>query len=83
MTVVTLEEAKTRMEELAHRALSGEEVLITHGDMPTLALKPIGPAGRISGERVPGQWAGRLVVGPEFFERVRCPISTRIPSIGC
>jgi antitoxin (DNA-binding transcriptional repressor) of toxin-antitoxin stability system len=68
MTVVTLEEAKTRMEELAHLAVSGEEVLITQNEKPTLALRPVSSVDETSGKRVGGQWEGRFVVGPEFFE---------------
>ena len=67
MTVVTLEEAKTRMEELAQLAVSGEEVLITQGEKPTLALKPLAPTVA-PGPRIPGMWAGKFEVGPEFFE---------------
>jgi len=67
MTVVTLEEAKTRMEELAQLAVSGEEVLITQGEKPTLALKPVAQTVA-PGPRIPGMWAGRFEAGPEFFE---------------
>jgi hypothetical protein len=55
------------MEELAQLAVRGEEVLITQGDLPTLALKPVQPPAA-TGPRVPGMWAGKFVVGPEFFE---------------
>ena len=67
MTVVTLEEAKTRMEELAQLAVNGEEVLITQDEKPTLALKPIAQTVA-SGPRIPGMWAGKFEIGPEFFE---------------
>jgi antitoxin (DNA-binding transcriptional repressor) of toxin-antitoxin stability system len=67
MTVVTLEEAKTRMEELAHLAVSGEEVLITQDKKPTLALKPVAQTVA-PGPRIPGMWAGKFEIGEAFFE---------------
>ena len=69
MTVVTLEEAKNRIEELARLAASGEEVRITQGELPTLALKPVEQSeDDLTAKRVGGQWEGLFVLGPEFFE---------------
>ncbi len=66
MTVVTIEEAKERIEELAGLASSGEEVRITRGELPAMELKVA--EKMTTGKRVGGQWEGKFVVGPEFFE---------------
>lgn len=65
MTVVTLEEAKTRIDELAQRANEGEAVRIKDADGRELELRPVGTFASV---RVGGQWAGKLEVGAEFFE---------------
>jgi len=66
MTVVTLEEAKERIEELARLATSGEKVRITQGEMPPLDLTPVYLPSR--NPLVFGGWSGKVEVGDDFFE---------------
>lgn len=41
MTTVTIHEAKTHLSRLIERALAGEEVVVTRGRDPVVALKPL------------------------------------------
>jgi hypothetical protein len=67
MTVVTLEEAKSRLEELAGLAAQGECVRIEVSSGVELELRHLS-ARLPQRNRVGGQWAGRLEVGGKFFE---------------
>ena len=67
MTVVTIEEAKQRIEELAHLATLGEEVVITQHDSTAVALKPV-PSPTVRPKREPGFWAGQFDIDTELLE---------------
>jgi prevent-host-death family protein len=41
MTTVTVHQAKTHLSRLIDRALAGDEVVVTRGREPVVALKPI------------------------------------------
>ena len=62
---VTIHQAKTNLSRLLQKASEGEEVIISRGSKPLVRLVPI---GEIRGQRRPGSWKGRLLVGREFFE---------------
>ena len=66
MTVVTIEEAKERIEELAGLAVGGEDVRITRGDLPAVELKAAEKAP--TGKRVFGAWAGKIELKDDFFQ---------------
>ena len=69
MTVVTIEEAKDRIEELAVLASSGEKVRITRGEMPAVELKAA--AIPVAGKRVFGAWAGKFELKDDFLSPCR------------
>jgi hypothetical protein len=68
MTVDTLEEAKTRMEELAHLAAHGEGIRISVDGGVQLELRAAAPALPSAGKRVGGQWAGLVHFAPDTFD---------------
>jgi antitoxin (DNA-binding transcriptional repressor) of toxin-antitoxin stability system len=57
--------AKTNLSALVVRAEAGEEVILTRGKEPVVRLVPV---PRPHSERRPGRLAGRITVGPEFFD---------------
>lgn len=61
----TVHKAKTNLSRLIAEAEAGEEVVITRGDEPAVRLVSIGEP---KPERVFGALAGRINVGPAFFE---------------
>jgi antitoxin (DNA-binding transcriptional repressor) of toxin-antitoxin stability system len=58
--------AKTHLSDLVARAEAGEEVILARDKTPAVRLVPI--ARETAPRRKPGRLAGRLHVGPEFFE---------------
>lgn len=64
-SITTVHEAKTNLSRLLQKASRGEEVIIARGSKPVARLLPIGD---VAGKRRPGALAGKLVVGPAFFE---------------
>jgi prevent-host-death family protein len=65
MKIVNIHAAKTNLSELIVQALAGEEVVIARNGTPVARLTPFDvpePA------RTFGALAGRLKVGPRFFE---------------
>ena len=57
--------AKTNLSDLVARAEAGEEVVLARGKEPAVRLVPVPPPRP---ERQPGRLAGRITIGPEFFE---------------
>lgn len=58
--------AKTHLSDLVARAEAGEEVILARDKAPAVRLVPV---PRETGQhRRPGRLAGKLRVGPEFFE---------------
>lgn len=64
-SVVTIHQAKRNLSRLIQRASAGEEVIIARGSKPAARLVPF---GEIKDKRQPGSMAGKLIIGPEFFE---------------
>jgi antitoxin (DNA-binding transcriptional repressor) of toxin-antitoxin stability system len=60
--------AKTHLSDLVARAEAGEEVILARDKEPAVRLVPIARAGQELPPRRPGRLAGRLTVGPAFFE---------------
>lgn len=67
MPAYTVHYAKTQLSKLIAEAQAGDEVVITRGDEPVVRLVSIAePTPR----RVFGALAGKVRVGPEFFEEL-------------
>jgi prevent-host-death family protein len=62
---ISIHAAKTHLSRLIARAEAGEEIIIARGRKPVVKLVPVEPA---KPKRVPGQWKGKISIGPEFFE---------------
>ena len=65
MKIVNVHAAKTNLSELIVQALAGEEIVIARNGTPVARLTPFDvpePARKF------GALAGRLKVGPSFFE---------------
>lgn len=60
---VNLYEAKTQLSKLVERAAKGEEVIIAKAGVPKARLVPL---ARPVKHRTPGDWKGRIVIGPDF-----------------
>lgn len=67
MKIVGIHEAKTGLPRLIKAACMGEEIVIARGKDPVVRLVPILPR---KGRRKLGVLKGKLVVGPEFFDRL-------------
>jgi prevent-host-death family protein len=67
LSVVTIHAAKTNLSKLIARAEAGEEIVIARGKQPVVRLAPMEVAAP-KPQRVPGAWAGKIKIGPEFFE---------------
>lgn len=65
MPIYPMHFAKTNLSDLVARAEAGEEVILARGRKPAVRLVPLPTA---SPRRQPGRLAGRVAVGPEFFE---------------
>ena len=65
MPIYPMHFAKTNLSDLVARAEAGEEVILARGRKPAVRLVPLPAAGP---RRQPGRLAGRIAVGPEFFE---------------
>ena len=60
---LNLYEAKTQLSRLVERAAKGEEIIIAKAGEPKARLVPL---ARPVKNRKPGDWKGRLVIGPDF-----------------
>lgn len=56
-------EAKTHLSELVDRAAAGEEIIIAKAGVPAARLVPL---RAVHENRVPGRWAGRVSIAPDF-----------------
>ncbi len=65
MLTVKIHHAKTHLSRLIEKACEGEEIIIARGSQPLVRLQPLGAK---KGQRKPGSWKGKLIVGREFFE---------------
>jgi prevent-host-death family protein len=65
MATVTIHKAKTQLSKLIEKACKGEDIIISRGKQPVVKLVAI---EQKNGDRKPGAWAGRVKIGPEFFE---------------
>ncbi len=65
MATVKIHHAKTHLSRLIEKACEGEEIIIARGDEPLVRLQPLRAK---KGQRKPGSWKGKLIVGREFFE---------------
>ena len=63
VTKVNLYEAKTQLSRLVERAARGEEIVIAKAGEPKARLVPL---ARPVKDRRPGDWRGRIVIGPDF-----------------
>lgn len=60
---VNIYDAKTQLSQLVDRAAAGEEIVIAKAGRPTARLVPL---RAVHERRVPGNWAGRVVIAPDF-----------------
>jgi prevent-host-death family protein len=65
MKTVTVHKAKTTLSQLIAAAEAGEDVVIQRGPDPVVRLVPI---NRAEPRRQFGALAGKVSIGPEFFE---------------
>ena len=63
MTQINIHEAKTHLSKLIQRVMNGEEIVIARSGKPVAVLSPYQEAPTA---RVPGNDAGRIVIGPDF-----------------
>jgi prevent-host-death family protein len=63
MATVNVHEAKTHLSRILDRVAAGEEVIIAKAGKPVARLIPIEAGSR---SRVPGTYAGRIRIGPNF-----------------
>jgi prevent-host-death family protein len=63
MSVVNIHEAKTHLSRLLERVAAGEEIVIARAGKPVARLVAFGRKRR---RRVPGTYAGRIEIGPDF-----------------
>ncbi|MBX3508388.1 type II toxin-antitoxin system Phd/YefM family antitoxin [Parvibaculum sp.] len=64
--IVTIHKAKTELSKLLARVEAGEEIVIARGSKPIAKLVAADAAPKP--KRQPGKWAGKMSIGPEFFE---------------
>jgi prevent-host-death family protein len=65
VTEVNIHEAKTHLSKLIQRVMNGEEIVIARSGKPVAVLSPYREAPT---DRIPGNDAGRVVIGPDFDE---------------
>ena len=63
MSVTNVHEAKTRLSQLIHRALAGEDVVIARAGEPLVRLVPV---HRDTRPREGGQMRGRIRMAKDF-----------------
>ena len=76
MEIVSLAEASEHLEDLAQRAMGGEDVRIIHPKLGTFQLVPVQqglPAGQepfvpLKADRVPGRLSGKMTVPKRLLE---------------
>jgi antitoxin (DNA-binding transcriptional repressor) of toxin-antitoxin stability system len=64
MPTVTIEEAQSRLTELIHGLLPGEELVITENDLPAAKLSRIEP--KVQRPRKAGSAKGKIWMAPDF-----------------
>jgi prevent-host-death family protein len=67
MESVNIHEAKTHLSRLVERVEAGEEVIIARAGRPVARLIPFRAHRQ---PRVPGLWAGRVTIGPDFDDPI-------------
>jgi len=67
MESVNIHEAKTHLSRLVERVEAGEEVIIARAGRPVARLIPFRAQRQ---PRVPGLWAGRVAIGPDFDDPI-------------
>jgi len=60
---IPIHQAKTHLSRLIERALAGEEIVISRGDVPVVRLVPVAP---VASRRVFGAMRGEIRIDPEF-----------------
>jgi antitoxin (DNA-binding transcriptional repressor) of toxin-antitoxin stability system len=68
ITYVTLPEATTNITQLLDRVIQGEEIIISQDGQ---AIAHISPTNRDRSLRVPGQYAGKLIIPDNFKSATR------------
>ena len=63
ITYVTLPEATANIVQLLDRVSQGEEIIISEAGEP---IAYISPAQRDQSPRIPGQYAGKLIIPDDF-----------------
>jgi prevent-host-death family protein len=63
ITYVTLPEATANIVQLLDRVSKGEEIIISQAGQP---IAHISPAQRDRSPRIPGQYAGKLIIPDDF-----------------
>jgi prevent-host-death family protein len=63
MQITNIHEAKTHLSQLINRAVAGEEIVIGRAGDPLVRLVPY---QALAGERVGGQWQGRVWIAEDF-----------------
>lgn len=63
ITYVTLPEATAKIVQLLDRVSQGEEIIISQAGQP---IAHISPAQRDHPPRIPGQYAGKLIIPDDF-----------------
>ena len=63
ITYVTLPEATANIVQLLDRVSQGEEIIISQAGQP---IAHISPAQRDHSPRIPGQYAGKLIIPDDF-----------------
>lgn len=63
--IANMHEAKTHLSRLVERAAAGEDVVIARAGKPIARLVPYTEERK---PRVPGAWAGKIWMSPDFDE---------------
>ena len=62
-TKINIHEAKTQLSKLVQRVMNGERIIIAKAGKPVAVLSPYEETPK---ERVPGNDAGKVVIGTDF-----------------
>lgn len=65
MERISIDQAKERLDELVHRAASGEEIVIADSKGEGVRLQPLVATERQRPKRVSGRWKGRIHIPDE------------------
>jgi len=63
MAIVNVHEAKTHLSRILDRVAAGEEIILAKGGKPVARIVPLETEDR---PRVPGTYAGRIEIAPDF-----------------